>query len=83
MGRLLADPDLRARLSLAGRERANEFGWARVTAKVDDYYGFVIRRAAAHGALPAHFTAPMPPSPRTIGQLTEPAALAEEIVAAG
>ena len=76
MGRLLADPDLRSRLSRAGRERALEFGWARVTAKVDDYYGFVIRRAAAHGALPAHFTAPLPPSPRTVGQTSEATPLA-------
>ena len=70
-GRLLADPDLRARLSLAGRRRAEEFGWARVTAKVDEYYGFVIRRAAAHGDLPAHYTAPLPPSPRAPGLPTE------------
>ena len=44
--------------------RAEEFSWPRVTAKVDDYYGFVIRRLAATGTLPAHFTAPIPPSPR-------------------
>jgi phosphatidylinositol alpha-mannosyltransferase len=73
MGRLLGDADLRRQLSAAGRERAQEFGWARVTAKVDDYYGFVIRRAAAHGDLPAHFTAPVPPSvrsPATLGETT-------------
>jgi phosphatidylinositol alpha-mannosyltransferase len=81
MTRLLADGELRARLSLAGRERAQEFGWARVTAKVDDYYGFVIRRLAAHDALPAHFRAPIPPSARLVGAPLEPAALAEGVVA--
>ena len=29
--------------------RAEEFSWPRVTAKVEDYYGFVIRRLAAAG----------------------------------
>ena len=54
-------------MSAAGRQRAQEFSWPRVTAKVDDYYGFVIRRLAAQGTLPAHFTAPVPPSPRAAG----------------
>ena len=35
-----------------------------VTAKVEDYYGFVIRRLAAQGQLPAGFHAEVPPSPR-------------------
>jgi hypothetical protein len=48
----------------AGRKRALEFSWERVTAKVDDYYGFVIRRLAARGELPPSFHAPVPPSPR-------------------
>ncbi len=40
----------------AGRQpRAREFSWERVTEKVDDYYGFVIRPAAAAAALPTHF----------------------------
>ena len=39
----------------------------RVTAKVDDYYGFVIRRLAAAGTLPPHFSAEIPPSPRAAG----------------
>ena len=51
-------------MSAAGLVRAEEFSWPRVTAKVDDYYGFVIRRLAATGALPPHFTAEVPPSPR-------------------
>ena len=66
-GLLLRDPLLRAQMSAAGRQRAQEFSWPRVTAKVDDYYGFVIRRLAAQGTLPAHFTAPVPPSPRAAG----------------
>ena len=48
----------------AGRERAEEFSWERVTAKVDDYYGLVIRRLAARGELPPAFHAAIPPSPR-------------------
>ena len=47
----------RAAMSAAGASRAEEFSWPRVTAKVDDYYGFAIRRLAATGALPPHFTA--------------------------
>jgi phosphatidylinositol alpha-mannosyltransferase len=62
--RLLTDRELAAEMSANGLRRAEEFSWPRVTAKVDDYYGFVIRRLAAGGPLPAHFTAPIPPSPR-------------------
>ena len=40
-------------MGAAGRERAEEFSWERVTAKVDAYYGFVIRRLAARGELPS------------------------------
>jgi phosphatidylinositol alpha-mannosyltransferase len=61
---LLRDDELRARISAAGRKRAEDFSWPRVTAKVDDYYGFVIRRLAAQDALPPHYSAPIPPSPR-------------------
>ncbi|MCJ7709257.1 MAG: glycosyltransferase family 4 protein, partial [Chloroflexi bacterium] len=64
IARLLQDRDLAARMSAAGPARAEEFSWPRVTAKVDDYYGFVIRRLAAAGSLPPHFTADIPPSPR-------------------
>ena len=60
--RLLADPGLRARMSASGRARAADFSWERVTAKVDDYYGFVIRRLAAAGQLPPDFRAQIPPS---------------------
>jgi phosphatidylinositol alpha-mannosyltransferase len=65
MGQLLRDDELRARMAANGRLRAEEFSWQRVTAKVDDYYGFVIRRLAAQGALPPGFTAEVPPSPRS------------------
>ena len=60
IARLLDDPLLRAEMSAAGRERAEAFSWPRVTAKVEDYYGFVIRRLAATGSLPPDFRAPIP-----------------------
>ena len=50
IARLLDDPALRAEMGAAGRARAEAFSWPRVTAKVDDYYGFVIRRLAATGS---------------------------------
>ncbi len=62
---LLADPELRARMGASGRVRAEEFSWERVTAKVDEYYGFVIRRLAAQGALPRDFRAEVPAATRT------------------
>ena len=66
VARLLRDDELRTAMSRAGLARAQEFSWERVTAKVDDYYGFVIRRLAARDALPAGFHAPIPPSPRAV-----------------
>ena len=51
---------LRDRMGAAGRARAEEFSWPRVTAKVEDYYGFVIRRLAASGSLPEGFRAEIP-----------------------
>jgi phosphatidyl-myo-inositol alpha-mannosyltransferase len=72
---LLNDRELAAEFSRNGRQRAEEFSWERVTAKVDDYYGFVIRRAAAHGALPEHFSAAIPPPARgPAGRPGDPAA---------
>jgi phosphatidylinositol alpha-mannosyltransferase len=62
--RLVGDPGLRARMSESGLERVQEFGWDRIAARVEAYYGFVIRRLAAQGALPPQFTAPVPPDPR-------------------
>jgi phosphatidylinositol alpha-mannosyltransferase len=35
---LLRDPDLRARLSSNGLDRADEFRWERVAGRVMDYY---------------------------------------------
>jgi hypothetical protein len=76
IGRLLRDDELRAAMGAAGRDRAAEFSWERVTAKVDAYYGFVIRRLAARGELPASFHSAIPPSPRLVARdalsLTEP-----------
>jgi phosphatidylinositol alpha-mannosyltransferase len=65
IARLLDDPQMRARMSASGMARAQDFSWERVTAKVDAYYGFVIRRLAAQGQLPPDFRAEVPPSPRT------------------
>ncbi|MCI0344410.1 MAG: glycosyltransferase family 4 protein [Chloroflexi bacterium] len=64
VARLLSDDELRARMGASGMARAEEFSWERVTAKVDDYYGFVIRRLAAQGALPPGYRAEIPASPR-------------------
>jgi phosphatidylinositol alpha-mannosyltransferase len=63
---LLGDPAERERMGESGRARAAEFSWPRVTAKVDDYYGFVIRRLATQGQLPRDFHAPIPSSPRSL-----------------
>ena len=49
----------------SGLERVQEFGWDRIAARVEAYYGFVIRRLAAQGTLPPHFRAAVPPDPRT------------------
>jgi phosphatidyl-myo-inositol alpha-mannosyltransferase len=64
LAQVLRDDELRESMGAAGLERAEQFSWERVTAKVEDYYGFVIRRLAAHGELPPDFHAPVPPSPR-------------------
>ena len=50
-------------MGAAGRLRAEEFTWPRVTGKVEDYYGFVIRRLAASGSLPEDFRSPIPQAP--------------------
>lgn len=63
--RLLEDRALAAEFRANGPLRAAEFSWPRVTAKVDDYYGFVVRRLAAAGQLPPGFHAEVPPSPRS------------------
>ena len=60
---LLANPTLRDRMGAEGLERAAQFSWEHVTARVEAYYGFVIRRLAAQGALPSGFAAEIPPAP--------------------
>jgi phosphatidylinositol alpha-mannosyltransferase len=61
--KLLRDPGLREQMGAAGQARAEEFSWPRVTAKVEDYYGFVIRRLATAGTLPEGFQAEIPQAP--------------------
>jgi phosphatidyl-myo-inositol alpha-mannosyltransferase len=63
IGTLLRDPVRRGAMGASGRERAVQFGWENITAKVDDYYGFVIRRLASQDALPRGYHAPIPPAP--------------------
>jgi len=63
IARLLGDPDLRAEMSTAGRVRAEQFSWPRVAARVEEYYGFVVRRLASAGPLPVDFRAPVPQAP--------------------
>jgi hypothetical protein len=70
IARLLDDPQLRAEMSASGRARAEQFSWPRVTAKVDDYYGFVIRRLAATGQLPEDFRSPVPQAPPVRARLS-------------
>src|SRR6185503_20309524 len=75
---VLANDDLREAMGRSGLERAQEYSWERVTAKVEDYYGFVIRRLASQGQLPAGFHAEIPPLPRApavhVGAFDEPVA---------
>jgi phosphatidylinositol alpha-mannosyltransferase len=63
IGSLIRDPDLRARMGASGRARAIQYGWPNITAKVEEYYGFVIRRLASQGALPRGFRAQVPDAP--------------------
>jgi phosphatidylinositol alpha-mannosyltransferase len=64
---LLANPQLRARMGASGEERAEQFSWERVTAKVEEYYNFVIRRLEFQGQLPPGFTAKVPAATHTSG----------------
>ncbi len=63
IARLLDDPLLRASMSAEGQARAEDFSWPRVTARVEDYYGFVIRRLAASDSLPPDFRSAVPQPP--------------------
>jgi phosphatidylinositol alpha-mannosyltransferase len=82
IAKLLDDPELRAKMGASGRERAKQYSWPNITAKVEEYYNFVIRRLAAQGALPEDFhrsllsqIAPTagPPPPYASTQLVGPA----------
>jgi phosphatidylinositol alpha-mannosyltransferase len=66
LARLLSDDELRARMGAAGLERAKQFSWPSVVAKVEAYYEFVIRRLAAHDALPPDYRASVPPRPERL-----------------
>jgi phosphatidylinositol alpha-mannosyltransferase len=66
LAQVLSDDAGREAMAASGIQRAEEFSWERVTAKVEDYYGFVIRRLAAQGQLPDGFHAEVPASPRGI-----------------
>ncbi|HEX2222438.1 MAG TPA: glycosyltransferase family 4 protein [Candidatus Limnocylindria bacterium] len=46
---LAVDPELRARMGAAGRQRAPDFSWDRVTERIIDYYHEVRERVAAAG----------------------------------
>jgi phosphatidylinositol alpha-mannosyltransferase len=63
LGTLLRDPLLRQRMGQSGRERAAQFGWEAVTGKVEEYYGFVVRRLAASDGLPSGFRSEIPEAP--------------------
>jgi phosphatidylinositol alpha-mannosyltransferase len=78
LAKLLSDDELRESMGRSGLARADEFSWERVTAKVEDYYGFVIRRLAAQGRLPSGFHAEIPPSPRPTPGASAPAGLPPE-----
>lgn len=76
LAKVLGDDELRAAMGESGVHRAAEFSWERVTAKVEDYYGFVIRRLAAQGQLPAGFSAAVPASSRS----GAPSATADNVI---
>ncbi|HEY2888235.1 MAG TPA: glycosyltransferase family 4 protein [Candidatus Limnocylindrales bacterium] len=78
LAKVLGNDQLRDAMGASGVERAAEFSWERVTAKVEDYYGFVIRRLAAQGQLPAGFNAAVPVSPRSPAAAGGAAALSSE-----
>ena len=82
IARLLGDADLRAEMSAAGRARVEAFSWPRVAARVEDYYGFVIRRLAATGSLPADYRAPVPQAPPVRPRPSGSSAMSEVSLAA-
>ena len=70
IARVLTDPAMRTRMSASARDRAVQFGWDNITAKVEDYYKFVIRRVAAHAGLPPHVSPNLAFAPRDTGAAT-------------
>jgi len=72
IARVFGDPNLAADMAAAGRERAEEFSWPRVTAKVEEYYRFVIRRLAGAGQLPPDYRAEVPASVRPTDEISQP-----------
>jgi phosphatidyl-myo-inositol alpha-mannosyltransferase len=66
LGTLLRDGQLRGRMAASGLERAQQFGWGAVAARVDEYYGFVVRRLAASGGLPSGFHGEIPEAPTRV-----------------
>ena len=54
IGQVLSNPEMSARMSGSARQRAVQFGWDNIAAKVEEYYLFVARRAALQGILPEH-----------------------------
>ncbi|MDP8905649.1 MAG: glycosyltransferase family 4 protein [Chloroflexota bacterium] len=71
IARLLDDAELRGRMSEAGRRRAIQFSWESITAKVEEYYGFVLRRLAAQDAMPEHVSVG-PPAAAASGGAARP-----------
>ena len=64
LAQLMNDPAMRERMSESARQRAVQFGWDNITAKVEEYYLFVTRRAAAQGHLPPHTNPALASGPR-------------------
>jgi phosphatidylinositol alpha-mannosyltransferase len=64
IGELLSDPAMRTRMSESARDRAVQFGWDNIAAKVEEYYLFVARRVAAQGPLPEHVNPALVAGPR-------------------
>ena len=44
VARLLLDPDLRARMGRAGREKALRYSWPKIAVRIEDYYRELIAR---------------------------------------
>ena len=54
-------------MTASGLARAEQFSWEHVTAKVEAYYSFVIRRLAAQNQLPSGYHAEVPSAPHIAG----------------